>query len=118
MRARIALLAAVAALVAVGSAGAMSTPKLIGTVGSGFTISLKTPAGKAVKALKAGKYTFVVTDKASIHDFVVEGPGVSKEITGVAFVGTKTVTLNLRKGKYKIYCRPHESSLFQFVAVT
>jgi plastocyanin len=95
----------------------MSPPKLAGTVGPGFTISLK-HNGKAVKTLKAGSYTFVISDKATIHNFVVEGPGVERDITTPSFTGTKTVTIKLRKGKYKFYCRPHESSMFGFIKVT
>ena len=68
--------------------------------------------------MKAGTYTFVIADKASIHNFVVEGPGVERDITSVPFVGTKTVTIKLRKGRYKFDCRPHESSMFGFVRVT
>ena len=48
-----------------------STPKLTGTVGPGYTITLKKGTTK-VKTLKAGKYTFVITDKASIHNFTIE----------------------------------------------
>lgn len=119
IRVRLLLLTtAVAALAAVGTAGAMSAPKLIGTVGPGFDISLKDSSGKSVKTLKAGKYTFVVTDKASIHNFVLEGPGLGKEITGVGFTGTKTVTLRLAKGTYTFYCRPHESSMHGSFKVT
>ncbi len=121
MRTRIVLIAAAlgAALALVGAVGASpAATTLKGTVGPGFTISLKTASGKKVTALKAGTYTIVVTDKASIHSFVLEGPGVAKEITKVPFTGTKTVTVKLRKGKYKYYCRPHESSMFGFVKVT
>jgi plastocyanin len=74
--------------------------------------------GKVVKTLKAGSYTFVIADKASIHNFVLEGPGVERDITAVPFTGTKTVTIRLRKDKYKYYCRPHESGMFGFVQVT
>ena len=95
----------------------MSPAKLTGTVGPGFTITLK-KAGKAVKTLKAGKYTFVVTDKASIHNFEIEGPGVDKEITGVSFKGTKRVTITLKKGSYKFYCAPHESGMNGHFKVT
>ena len=28
------------------------------------------------------------------------------------FKGTKTITLTLKKGKYKFYCEPHESTMF------
>ena len=105
------------ALLASSPAAPISTPKLTGTVGPGFTISLK-QNGKVVTTLKAGSYTFVISDKASIHNFVLEGPGVERDITSVPFTGTKTVTVKLRKGKYKYYCRPHESSMFGFVKVT
>jgi hypothetical protein len=104
------------ALLATSPAAPITPPKLIGTVGPGFTITLK-QNGRAVKTLKPGTYTFVVSDKASIHNFVVEGPGVARDITTPSFTGTKTVTIRLRKGKYKFYCRPHESSMFGFFAV-
>ena len=54
-------LVAGAALVLAGSALARphaSTPTLNGTVGPGYTITLK-QGGKAVKTLKAGSYSFV-----------------------------------------------------------
>ena len=46
----LAALAAVAALVAAASAPA-ATPKLVGETGPGFTIEVKTSAGKDVKSL-------------------------------------------------------------------
>ena len=104
--------ALVLALVPAALASALSTPKLAGTVGPGFTISL-TKGGKKVTKLKAGKYTFVVSDKASIHNFELEGPkGFEKEVTDVSFKGTKTVTFTLKAGSYKFYCKPHEGSMF------
>ena len=36
----------------------------------------------------------------------------------VSGTGRKTVTIKLRAGKYKFYCRPHESSMFGFVTVS
>ena len=104
------------ALLATSPAAPVTKPKLIGTVGPGFTITLK-QNGRAVKKLKPGTYTFVIADKASIHNFVLEGPGVERDMTTVPFTGTKTVLVKLRKGKYKFYCRPHESSMFGFVTV-
>ena len=59
-----------------------------------------------------------MSDKASIHNFVLEGPGVERQITTVPFKGTKTVTVKLRAGKYKFYCRPHESTMFGYVKVS
>jgi len=111
------LAAAAVALVATAAATPMSSPKLTGTVGPGFTISLK-QGGKAVKTVKAGRYSFVVSDKASIHNFELEGPGVDKEITSVPFTGTKTVSIVLKRGTYKYYCKPHESTMHGSLKVT
>ena len=74
-RIRILLAAAVVALIAAApiTAGpAMSPAKLTGTVGPGFTITLK-KGGAKVRTLKAGRYTFVVTDKSNIHDYRLKG---------------------------------------------
>lgn len=113
MRFRLVALASAAALVAVGiatgtTANTMAVPKLRGTIGPGFTISLKNANGKKVTTLKHGKYTFIVGDKSSIHNFTLNGPGAkNKTITGTSFVGTKTVTLTLKTGKYRFYCTVH-----------
>lgn len=107
MRRTITLLVLLAVLGLAVSASA-AIPKLKGAVGPSFTISLKTAAGKQVKVLKRGKYRFVVKDQASIHNFTLDGPGFEdKTITGTGFTGTKTVTLKLKKGKYKYYCTVH-----------
>ena len=103
--------AAVCALALSASVSAMSPTKLTGTVGPGFTISLKDASGKSVKTLKAGSYKFMVTDKSSIHNFHLRGPGLNREITGVGFTGMKSVTLTLKKGKYTFVCDPHSSSM-------
>jgi plastocyanin len=107
------LTAVALALSATAFSRGAATPTLKGAVGPGFTITL-TQSGKKVKTLKPGSYKFVIGDKASIHNFVIEGPKgfTEKAITQVSFVGTKTVTLNLKAGKYKYYCRPHESTMF------
>jgi plastocyanin len=116
---RIALgVAAVALGVLVVAPAQAATPRLVGTVGPGYKITL-TKGGKKVTRLKAGRYTFVIADKASIHDFMLQwqssGP---KQLTSVSFVGTKKVTLTLKKGRWKYYCAPHESSMFGFFTVT
>src|SRR5215208_4812835 len=87
----------------------LSATKLTGTTGPGFTITVK-KAGKKVKTLTAGTYTLTVSDKSSSHDFVLTGPGIrKKQVTGLAFKGTKTVTVKLKKGRYEYYCTPHRS---------
>jgi plastocyanin len=117
-----ALAAAVVAVAIVASAEARSSStRLIGTVGPGYTISLKKGTAK-VKTLKAGKYTFVVTDKASIHNFTIErekgGPKIEKTLTGTSFQGKKTVTVTLKTGSWKFYCSIHEPQMFGFFKVT
>ena len=106
---RIALVAAglVAALALAAPIGATSSvTKLTGTVGPGFTITLKKGTAK-VKTLKPGKYSITVKDKSNIHDFHLKGPGVNKIITATPFQGSKTVTVTLKKGKYTYVCDPH-----------
>jgi hypothetical protein len=99
----------VAAVVTVGSASA--APKTVnGTVGPGFTISLKL-GGKRVTRLKPTTYRFRVMDKSSIHDFHLSGPGFNRVITGVGFKGTRTVTIKLKKGKYRYVCDPHSGQM-------
>jgi len=108
---RIRSLAALAALalVAIGPAQA-AVPKLTGTVGPGFTISLKN-SGSAVKTLKAGKYSLVVSDKSGIHNFRIKGPGKINKTTSIPKQGTTTFALTLVKGTYTFVCDPHASSM-------
>jgi plastocyanin len=99
----------IAALVAVAAAAIAAipvfaaTPKLTGTTGPGFTIAMKKPT-------KAGKYTLVVSDKSSIHNFRLKGPGVNVA-TSVSATGTKTFKITLKKGKYTFLCDPHASTM-------
>jgi len=86
-------------------------------VGPGFTITLKTKQGKAVTALAAGGYTFVVRDRASNHNARIQGPGVNKA-TGVPFVGTTTMKVTLRKGKLTFVCDPHKTGMKGSVTVS
>lgn len=101
----VALAAIIAALTA--SSALAATPTLNGTVGPGFTITLKKGSTK-VGNLKAGKYKFVIADKSSIHNFHLKGPGVDKK-TSVGGTGTTTWTVTLKKGKYTFVCDPHAS---------
>ena len=106
-------------VVATTAFGRTDAMKLKGTVGPGFSIKL-TQNGHAVKTLKAGTYTFVVADRASIHNFTLEqekGGKFEKDLTSVAFVGTKTVRVKLKAGKWKYYCTPHEATMHGFFTV-
>lgn len=104
MRKRIAVLAAVViGAVVLALPVFAQTAKLTGTVGPGFTISMKKPT-------KAGKYTLVVSDKSSIHNFRLKGPGVNVA-TSVPATGSKTFKVTLKKGKYTFLCDPHPTSM-------
>ena len=116
-RIRFALAAAAAVAVLVAASAQAATPKLVGTVGPGFTISL-TKGGTKVKTLKKGKYTIVVRDKSTIHNFRLKGPGLNKQITSVSFQGTKTVTVTLKKGKYTYDCDPHFAAMHHTFTVS
>lgn len=102
---RLALAAFAAALLLAAPAGA-AAPLLQGVTGPGFTIGVKLN-GKAVKRLKPGTYRLRVQDKSSIHNFRLKGPGLNRQVTTVGFVGTKTITVKLRKGVYTFQCDPH-----------
>jgi plastocyanin len=108
-RIRLTLAASSAMLALVAAAPATAATKLLATVGPGFTITLK-KAGKKVTTLPAGAYTITVQDKSNFHNFSLSGPGIKKSTT-VAFVGTKTWNVTLRKGKFAYVCMPHASSM-------
>ena len=97
------------ALASVVSAWAAKSPRLAGTVGPGFTITLN-QGTKKVTSLKAGRYTFAINDRATTHNFHLRGPGVNKA-TSVSGTGRQTWNLTLRKGTYRFVCDPHASGM-------
>jgi plastocyanin len=106
--------AAVCALVAAAAAaGNTSATTLHGTVGPGFTITLK-KGGAKVTRLAPGTYRLVVADRSAAHNFVLEksrGGRFERAITSVGFTGTKTVTVKLTAGRWEVYCAPHEAAM-------
>jgi plastocyanin len=114
------ILGAVAAAALAVASGSLAAPAktVNGTVGPGFTIGL-TMQGKKVTQLKAGTaYRFVISDRSSIHDFHLSGPGFNRVLTSVAFTGTKSFVLRLRKGAYHFQCDPHSSFMHGRFAVS
>ncbi len=108
-RFRLAAALAVAALVLVGTVGAAGT-QLNGSVGPGFTISLKDAAGAQITRLDAGAFTLTVDDKSDEHNFHLTGPGVDVT-TEIETVGTEAFALTLVNGKYSFVCDPHPSRM-------
>ena len=76
---------------------------LAGTVGSAGKLTLALQ-GKAVSKLKAGRYKITVADKTPARSFVVKEKGHSAiTVSGVSFVGTHSVTVNLTAGQWTFY---------------
>ena len=73
--------------------------KLLGSVGPGAKISLRSTDGSALSSLPTGAFTIVVSDRSAKDNFHLIGPGISKA-TGVAFKGTTTWKVSLKAGKY------------------
>ena len=113
----VALVGAVALAVASTALAAPAAKKLNGTVGPGFTITLKDSTGKVVKKLKPGAYTIAISDKASTHNFHLTGPGLNKS-TSVPSTGSATWKVTLKKGKYHYQCDPHAGSMNGSFTVT
>jgi plastocyanin len=103
------LLAALA--LATWTTASAAPSKLTGSVGPGETISLKTASGKRVSLVNRGTYRITIRDRSDEHNFYVSGPGLRKQLTSVGFVGTKTVTVRLRAGKYRFVCTPHADDM-------
>jgi plastocyanin len=97
---RFAFAAALVAALAVALPAMAATPVYKGTVGPGFTITM------ASKPNKRGTIKIVVADKSNAHNFHITGPGVNAK-TSVPAIGTKTLTVTLKKGTYKFICDPH-----------
>src|SRR5215210_6677187 len=104
---RLLLIIALLSLVVAVPANAV-TPKatLTGTVGPGFTITLKKGTTK-VTTLKAGLYKVVIVDKSNMHNFHLKGPGYSRVLTGITYKGTKTFLITLKPGSWTYVCDPH-----------
>jgi plastocyanin len=47
-----------------------------------------------------------------------KGGKFEKQLTSVSFVGKKSFTIKLTRGKWKYYCAPHESLMQGFFKVT
>jgi hypothetical protein len=75
-----------------------AAPKqLVGRVGPGKTISLKTAAGARVKSVTAGRYRISVHDATKVDNFHLIGPGIDKK-TGVKFRGSVNWSVTLTSG--------------------
>lgn len=94
------------------SGGAITAKtRLTLTSGPGFSISLRTSAGKAVTAMRTGTYTVLVRDRSRIHNAHLRAPGYNRATT-VPFVGQQTWRVRLaRAGTLSFLCDPHASQM-------
>jgi plastocyanin len=110
------ILALVGVLLGVGLGSARGSradnPQLIGDVGQGdsFAISLKDASGNAVKHLDRGTYTLILRDHSAIHNFDLNGPGVSAS-TDITAIEDKTLTITLTDGTYFFVCDAHAAQM-------
>jgi hypothetical protein len=100
---------------AVGSATLPPPPKpkpkakkLLGSVGPGARIAVRTASGGRATQLKAGTYVLTVRDRSKADNFHLRGKGVNVA-TGVAFTGSKTSKIKLSKGTYRYRSDRHAS---------
>jgi hypothetical protein len=84
----------------VGSASTAARGTLAGSVSPAGTAALAFK-GKPLTILKAGRYTFTITDKSPAHGFVLRRPShPPMNLTGGAFVGRHSTTVTLTKGQW------------------
>jgi hypothetical protein len=108
MKQLLSLMSVVAVALVFAVMGGAATSKLSAVTGPGFTITLKS-GSSVVRTLKSGTYSIVVSDKSSIHNFHLFGPGVNKK-TSVPFTGTQTWTVTLKPGSYTYQCDIHAAT--------
>jgi hypothetical protein len=84
-------------------------PRLVATVGPGFTIDLADADGTHVNRILAGKYELLVHDLSDVHNFALGSKTTQERIaeTPVEFVGDMTFTIDLPVGSYGYACSPH-----------
>jgi hypothetical protein len=78
---------------------------LTAKVVAGGVVSLR-KAGVAVKTLPLGRYRIRVADTSAKENFHLTGPGVNAK-TGLAFKGSKTLAVTLKKGAYRYRSDAH-----------
>ena len=93
-----------------GSGQAADPIVLKGTVGPGFTITLKDAAGQTVSRVPAGDYRIDVQDLSDVHNFHLKGPGVDQR-TDVEAIGPQTWNVTLVDGAYTFLCDAHPATM-------
>ena len=86
--------------------------RLHGAVNDNFEITLRSPRGANVGAVRGGAvYTLAVRDRSAEHNFHLAGAGVNRT-TAVRKRQAVTWRLRFRKGaRYVFYCDPHRADM-------
>ena len=99
-----------------------ATGKILATVLAGVDSAGKlrlTLEGKPVKTLGQGSYKLVIVDSSKKNDVILRRIGsAATPLTGLSFVGSRTVTTQLETGKWKLYTSPREAASAVFFRVT
>lgn len=111
LRLRLVVVPAAVAFALLPSASHGQSRSLTGTVGPGFTITLRDASGARVQHLDPGDYTIVVSDLSPEHNFHLSGPGNVNELTRVEDTGPVTWNVTFRDGIYTYQCDPHSSTM-------
>jgi hypothetical protein len=104
--------AAVALASALAAPAASDAKRLTVKTEPGHKIKLRR-AGREVDYLRRGRHTITIRDTSRSHNVALTSwdrylnPGSRKALTSFAFVGTKTVTVMLRPGRYSVSCLRH-----------
>jgi hypothetical protein len=94
----------------VGSAVLPFRGTLAGAVSARGTLTLAY-RGRSVTSLKAGAYRIAVTDKSSTNGFMLEKvKHTATTITGTAFVGTRSASVDLTAGKWLVMHGPGKTT--------
>ncbi len=95
-----------------GSAGTVTpSTKLLLTSGPAQSITLRTAAGRAVRAMRPGTYSVTVRDRSRAHNARVRAPGYARATT-LPFRGRQTWRVRLaRTGTLRFLCDAHPASM-------
>jgi hypothetical protein len=95
---------------------------LLGTVKVTLTAKdrlIVTAGGKAVSKLAAGTYKLVVADGSAKRDVSLRRiADTPRQLTSRGFTGTRSITVDLTSGQWKLYSAANEQGVFSFFRVT
>jgi hypothetical protein len=95
--------------VLLGPSAMAARDTLRGSVGPGFTITLR-QGGRRVARLSPGRYVVRISDRSDEHNFHLMGRGVNRS-TSVPGQGTVTWRSTFSGGTYRYVCGSHAANM-------